>query len=345
MDEVPLPRPFVVISGRAVYTAIRGREKEYSNLVEHGYRLHGEGRTINPPSYFLRFPDRPENRIIALPSSVNGDVAVSGIKWISSFPANIDECIPRASAVVILNDQKTGYPLACLEGSIISAVRTAASAAVAATWLSKSRSKPTRLGIVGTGLIARYVHNYLTAAGFEFAEIGLYDQTADHAQGFAGYLRNTGEPGQITVHDNLENVVRSADLLVFATTAGVPHVGERGWFAHHPLVLHVSLRDLSPEVVLDSCNVVDDVEHCFKADTSVHLAEQATGSREHVDATLYDVLTGAFSPPVDRTVVFSPFGLGVLDLIVARHIYDQATASNSAVVVDDFFHEISRYGA
>ncbi|GAA3818968.1 2,3-diaminopropionate biosynthesis protein SbnB [Streptomyces phyllanthi] len=340
MADTTAPRPFVVISGKAVHDAVHGREKELLDLVEHGYRLHGDGRTVNPPSYFLRFPEEPANRIIALPASVGGDVAVSGIKWISSFPANVDKGIPRASAVIVLNDQETGYPLACLEGSIISAVRTAASAAVAAVKLGAGRPKPARLGVVGTGLIARFVHAYLVAAGFAFEEIGLFDHSAEHARGFAGYLERA-DARRVTVHDDLEGLVRSADLLLFATTAGTPYVEDPNWFAHHPLVLHVSLRDLSPEVVLDSCNVVDDIEHCLKAATSVHLAEQATHNRDHVHATLYDVLTGTFTPPGDRTVVFSPFGLGVLDLVVSRHVYDRTTAG---VVVDDFFHELSRYG-
>ncbi|MFK0258198.1 2,3-diaminopropionate biosynthesis protein SbnB [Streptomyces sp. NPDC090445] len=340
MADTTTPRPFVVISGKAVHDAVHGCERELIDLVEHGYRLHGEGGTVNPPSYFLRFPDEPANRIIALPSSVGGDVAVSGIKWISSFPANVDKGIPRASAVVVLNDRETGYPLACLEGSIISAVRTAASAALAAVKLGAGRPEPRKLGIVGTGLIARFVHTYLKAAGFEFEEIGLFDHSAEHARGFAGHLERAGA-GRTNVHEDMEGLVRTSDLLLFATTAGTPHVEDPGWFAHHPLVLHVSLRDLSPGVVLDSCNVVDDVEHCLKASTSVHLAEQVANNRDHVHATLHEVLTGAFTPPKDRTVVFSPFGLGVLDLVVSRHVYDRTA---DGVVVDDFFHELSRYG-
>ncbi|MFJ7779025.1 2,3-diaminopropionate biosynthesis protein SbnB [Streptomyces yangpuensis] len=342
-----LPSPFTVISGTQVHRALQGREKDLIGLIEHGYRLHGNGQseTVNPPSYFLRFPDDPANRIIALPASVAGDVRVAGIKWISSFPANLDKGVPRASAVVVLNDLETGYPLACIEGSIISAVRTAASAALAAVRLGEGRPRPERIGIIGTGLIARYIHMYLMAAGLDAAEVGLYDASREHARGFAGYLeRHGGAERSVTVHDSPESLIRSSDLVVFATTAGTPHVTEPQWFAHHPLVLHVSLRDLSPEVVLESCNVVDDVEHCLKAQTSPHLAEQLTGNRDHVHATLYDVLTGSFVPPTDRTVVFSPFGLGVLDLVVAEHVYQQTRGSEDVVVVDDFFHELSRYG-
>ncbi|MER6984020.1 2,3-diaminopropionate biosynthesis protein SbnB, partial [Streptomyces carpinensis] len=129
----PAPVPaFAVISGAQVQQALQGREREIVDLVEATYRLHGAGQTVNPPSYFLRFPDRPTSRIIALPASVGGPVAVDGLKWISSFPENVAAGVPRASAVLILNDHDTGYPFACLESSIISATRTAASAALAA---------------------------------------------------------------------------------------------------------------------------------------------------------------------------------------------------------------------
>ena len=130
-------------------------------LVEATYRLHGAGDSVNPPSYFLRFPDRPSARIIALPASVGGPDRVDGLKWISSFPQNVAAGVPRASAVLILNDHDTGYPFACLEASIISATRTAASAALAADWLSRGRPRPTRVGFVGAGLIARYIHTFL----------------------------------------------------------------------------------------------------------------------------------------------------------------------------------------
>src|SRR5689334_16403268 len=144
--------PFAVISGGQVQRVLQAREKQIVELVEATYRLHGSGDSVNPRSYFLRFPDRRTARIIALPASIAGSVQVDGLKWISSFPANVEAGLPRASAVLILNDHETGYPFACLESSIVSATRTAASAALAADWLSRGRARPTRIGFFGTGL-------------------------------------------------------------------------------------------------------------------------------------------------------------------------------------------------
>ncbi|GAA5147310.1 2,3-diaminopropionate biosynthesis protein SbnB [Pseudonocardia eucalypti] len=336
--------PFTVISGAQVQEALRDRHHQVVELIEHAYRLHGAGDSVNPPSYFLRFPDRPSSRIIALPASIGGDIGVDGLKWISSFPENVAAGIPRASAVLILNDHATGYPIACLESSIISATRTAASAALAADWLTRDRDRPRRVGFFGTGLIARYIHQYLAGTNWSFDQIGIYDTAPDSAEGFHGYLAGTGETGRITVRDTAEELIRESDLVVFATIAGEPHVHDPAWFDHNPLVLHVSLRDLSPEIVLASTNILDDVEHCLKANTSPHLAEQLTGNRDFVTGTLDDVMTGRVRPPADRPLVFSPFGLGVLDLAVGKFIYDEVTSAGQAHLIPDFFHELRRYG-
>jgi 2,3-diaminopropionate biosynthesis protein SbnB len=252
--------------------------------------------------------------------------------------------VPRASAVLILNDHDTGYPFACLESSIISATRTAASAALAADRLSRGRPRPTRVGFFGAGLIARFISTFLAGTGWSFDEIGVHDLSADSAAGFRGYLAESGTGARVTVHDSAEQLIRSSDLVVFATVAGSPHVTDVSWFDHDPLVLHVSLRDLSPEVLLASTNVVDDVEHCLKADTSPHLVEQLTGNRDFLLGTLDDVLTGRVTVPSEGPVVFSPFGLGVLDLALGKFVYDEVSRSGGLQVVEDFFTELRRHG-
>ena len=341
--------PFAVIPGAQVQHALRGREQQITELVEATYRLHSAGDSVNPPSYFLRFPDRPSSRIIALPASIGGPHRVDGLKWISSFPENVAAGIPRASAVLILNDHDTGYPFACLESSIISATRTAALAASAADWLCASRDgrgrpRPARVGFFGVGLIARYIHTFLAGTGWTFDEIGVHDLSAASAAGFRGYLEQSGVTGRITVHQNAEQLIRSSDLVVFATIAGEPHVSDLSWFEHNPLVLHVSLRDLTPQILLASTNIVDDVEHCLKASTSPHLAEQLTGSRDFLAGTLDDVMAGRVTVPAGQPAVFSPFGLGVLDLAVGKYVYDEVTRSGELHVIDEFFHELRRYG-
>ena len=122
---MPSAPTFYIVPGSTVKRVIDDNRKQVFDAVEAAYRLHTSGDTVNPDSYFLRYPDKPSARIIALPAHLGGAVQRSGIKWISSFPENRASNLARASAVLILNDATTGYPLACIEASLISATRRA----------------------------------------------------------------------------------------------------------------------------------------------------------------------------------------------------------------------------
>ena len=151
---------FYVVSSSTVKSVIDENRNQVFDAVETAYRLHAAGDAVNPDSHFLRYPDKPSARIIALPAHLGGGVQKSGIKWISSFPENRTSNLARASAVLILNDATTGYPVACIEASLISATRTAASAALAAEHISRNPFEGT-LGVIGTGVIARTTVEWL----------------------------------------------------------------------------------------------------------------------------------------------------------------------------------------
>jgi ornithine cyclodeaminase len=130
---------------------------------------------------------------------------------------------------------------------------------------------------------------------------------------------------------------------VFATTALGPYLADEKLFAHSPTVLHLSLRDISVNVILASQNIVDDVEHCLKAQTSLHLAEMARGSRDFVAGILVDVLDGKLEPDPNKARIFSPFGLGVLDIAVSDLIFQEAVRSGTALAMPDFFSNSVRW--
>src|SRR5204862_4979366 len=155
-----------IINGKTVSEVICAHRAECIDVVEHAYSAHAQGHCVNPHSYFLRFPEKPDCRIIALPAFVGDGFAVAGLKWIASYPGNVRKGFPRASAVLILNSYETGYPFAILESSIISAARPAASAVLAAYWLNGRSRRAQVLGIVGTGCIARYVYGFLIGTGW-----------------------------------------------------------------------------------------------------------------------------------------------------------------------------------
>jgi ornithine cyclodeaminase len=320
---------------------IDDNKEEVFDAVEAAYRLHGSGNTLNPDSCFLRYPDRPSDRIIALAAHVGGAVQKSGIKWISSFPENRASNLARASAVLILNDATTGYPLACIEASLISATRTAASAALAAEHISPNPFKGI-LGVIGTGVIARATVQWLLFRNWEFRKISLYDVDRKEAEHFSKWVRDQHHL-QAEIQDRLEGAMSESSLILFTTTTLDPYLADEKLVEHCPTVLHLSLRDICVNVILASQNIVDDVDHCLKAKTSLHLAEIATGNRDFVSGSLVDVLEKKFKLDPDRPRIFSPFGLGVLDLAVGNFVLEAAKSSGAAIALPDFFSNSARW--
>src|SRR5688572_17185683 len=331
-----------IINGKTVFDIVRAQRTECVQVVREAYLAHADGHSVNPDSYFLKFPDKPDCRIIALSAYLGNGFDVAGLKWIASYPDNIQRGFPRASAVLVLNNYETGYPFAILESSIISAARTAASAVLAAHWLNGQSCRAHSLGIVGTGFIARYVYEFLVDTGWTIEDVWLHDRSPLESEKFRNTVCRLEQHRTVTVVPDVAQLVRACDLILFTTVASTPHIADATLFEHNPLVLHISLRDLAPEILLGSQNVVDDVDHVMKANTSPHLAEQQTGNRSFVTGTLAEIMTGRRSVNRASPIIFSPFGMGMLDVAVGKWVYDQAVAAGRDQRLSDFFYETVR---
>ncbi|WP_327407508.1 2,3-diaminopropionate biosynthesis protein SbnB [Streptomyces sp. NBC_01281] len=332
---------FHVIDGTVAQDVITSAPSEILKIVRDTYLQHSRGATVNPDSYFLRFPDNPGARIIALPAHLGGEAPVSGLKWIASYPENVRQNLPRASAVLLLNDAETGYPFACLEASRISAARTAASAALAVETLAPDEAPRTVL-FVGAGIIGRTVSDFLAARGLNVRECLVHDHVEAYAEKFAAYASDT-HGWQARAVSEIDDALATADLVVLATTAPAPWLADGQTLLPDQLILNLSLRDIHPTVMVKCHNIVDDIDHCLKAQTSPHLTETEYGTRDFIDGTLADVLRGRVTLDRDRPTVFSPFGLGVLDLAVGCHIYRTALDTGRTTEVRNFFPELTRW--
>jgi len=335
----------VILKGGEVAALLEGREAELLELVRRAYEAHAAGRSSLPHSTFLRFPDRPQQRIIALPAYLGGDFEVAGMKWIASVPGNVGRGLDRASAVTVLNSVETGRPEAILEGSVISTKRTAASAALAANHLHGAGLAP-RVGVVGCGVINFEVVRFLLASRPEVEELVLFDLDAGRAAAFGAACAGLRPGLAARAAGGVEEVFGGAPLTSVATTALAPHVRDLSACAPGSTLLHVSLRDLSAEAILAADNVVDDADHVCRAQTSVHLAEQRVGHRGFIRCSLADITAGRAAPRRDAesVAVFSPFGLGVLDVALAQFACRLARERRLGTVIESFLYD-SRNGS
>jgi ornithine cyclodeaminase len=327
----------LLVKGHEVEKLLAGREAAVVEVVRAAYEIHGRGESSLPHSVFLRFPDNERNRIIALPAYLGGDFRVAGMKWVSSFPGNLDVNLNRASAIIVLNSAETGRPEAILEGSWISAKRTAASAALAAHRLATAETAAP-VGIVGCGLINFEVIRFLRALKLIRETIYICDTDAARAESFRKKCAAAFPELALLISPDAPDVLARCGVVSLATTAARPHLSDLSLCRKGTVVLHLSLRDLTPEVILRSENIVDDVDHVCRAETSLHLAEQVAGHREFIAGTLADILAGRRDrrEGASGVTIFSPFGLGVLDLALASLTRDLAVDHRYGQRIDNF---------
>lgn len=337
MNKQQDKRELLILKGEQIISLLTGHEQAIMQLVQAAYEAHAKQASTLPHSLFLSFPNQPRNRIIALPAYLGDGFEVAGLKWIASFPNNLETGMDRASAVMILNSSQTGHPEAILEGSIISAKRTAASAVVAAKHLVSSPDI-TGAGFIGCGLINFEIARFLLVQFSALKTFTIYDKTPTNAATFAEKCNRMAPHVEIVIESEVDNVLANSRLVSFATTALEPFVESVAASPPGSVILHISLRDLRPEVILKCVNVVDDIDHVCRANTSVNLAEQMVGHRNFITCTLADITSGVVAAPAneDSVSVFSPFGLGVLDLALAKYVSQLARETNTGLLLEDF---------
>ncbi len=326
----------LIIGAPDVEAALKGREKRVLDAVQKAYETHSRGASSLPHSSFLRFPDSDKDRIICLPAYLGDDYQLAGVKWIASMPDNVARGMERASAVIILNDRASGRPTAVVEGSIISKQRTAASAALASKVLAPG--EPEAIGFVGCGPINTTIAQFLATVWPNVSRLMAFDLDPARAEVFGVALLEQQPNADFRVAATLEEMLGECPMVAFGTTAITPYVDNLDACPAGATILHVSLRDLKAGAILSNHNIVDDLDHVNRAATSIHLASEQEGHTDFVHSSLGDILLGNANLPErdDRKLIFSPFGLGVLDLAVADLVLNVLAEDGGGTLIKSF---------
>jgi 2,3-diaminopropionate biosynthesis protein SbnB len=325
----------LILGNEQVGDTLEGREHQVLQLMRRCYLRHARGDTTIPHSAFLELPTTDRDRIIGLPAYLGDIQPVAGIQWISSFPGNPATGIEGASAAIILNSVYTGQPEALIEGSIVSAWRTAASAALAATTLAAPGAER-GASLIGCGAVNLEVLRFLRVALPGLDRVTLFDLDRERAISLADRCLLSHPRVRITIADRVEDALAEHRLVSLATTATVPHL-DIEHCRPGTLLLHLSLRDLTPPAVLNALNVVDDADDVCRGSTSLHLAERLVGHRDFIVGPIGRILAaGPYRRDADRVTVFSPAGLGMLDIALAELVRGAARAHGLGTHIPDF---------
>lgn len=296
-------------------------------VIEETLALKHRGETISPMKAVIHWSDDIDTdeklgRIMAMPAYVGGSTGVAGMKWIPSVPSNPTRGLPRGIGLVLISDPETGLPLAFMDGTVVSAMRTGAVSGVSARWLARKDSKV--LGLLGAGVQARTQLMALERTLPTLEEIRLYDPDREKAERLA---REQGDGPARRVVGSAEEAVRECDVVVPATMAPDPFI-PAAWLEPGALAISVSSLDFEVDTVpAADLLVADDVEH-ETAHASRLLARAAVAGVLDRDAVVPLGAIVAGDHPGrgsdDDLVMVSPIGLAIEDVAWGAYVYRRA---------------------
>jgi ornithine cyclodeaminase len=293
------------------------------DVIENTVKCLDEGDFAQPIKPYLRYRDL-KNRIIAMPAFVGGNINISGIKWIASFPENINKGIPRAHSVVILNNADTGQPVAVINTALLSIIRTASVSGLLMKYYDKARNlKEFNLGIIGWGPIGKKHFNlFMNLYGDRIAKVFLYDiRPIVNLEDIDQQYRD-----KVFVVNNWQQAYDDADVFITCTVSSERYINKKP--KDGSLQLNVSLRDYTTEFfdyVKDTI-VVDDWEEVCRENTDIELMYKEKGLEKDAVKSINDVVCRNYLGEIDnaQAIMFNPMGMGVFDMAIGEYYLEQA---------------------
>ncbi|MDA1478082.1 2,3-diaminopropionate biosynthesis protein SbnB [Bacillus changyiensis] len=274
-----------------------------------------------PIKPYLRFR-APGNRIIAMPAFVGGDVNMAGIKWIASFPNNIQQGIQRAHSVTILNNADTGKPLAVLNTALMSGIRTASvTGLIIQKYDELYPLKDVTVGIIGFGPIGQLHLQMVTAIlGDRISKVLLYDIAGIKSDLFLEDMKDRTE-----VVESWEEAYRQADVFITCTVSPSGYIDQKP--KERSLLLNVSLRDFKPNILdYTQSIIVDDWEEVCRENTDIELMHLQRGLQKSDTKSITEVVCEdqmkAF--PRNKPILFNPMGMAIFDVAISTYYYRKA---------------------
>jgi len=307
-----------------------GISQPYVDATIVGLAAHARGDSVQPLKPYLRWPsaDHIADRIIAMPCYLGGEQAVAGLKWIGSRQHNPARFgLERASAVIVLNDAQTNYPIAIMEGGLISGMRTAAITAVATRYLARTGFSD--VACIGCGLIARMQMQTLLEQFPSIERLYLFDLSPTAIDTLINTLAKRFQNVDFIRAISAKSAVRAADVVVTCTVTDSPYLSY-DWIKPGAFVSNVSIMDVHKDVYEKADKVVvDDWDQSNREKKIINqLVVEGRFSREQLHAELGEIVIGnrPGRENDDEIILLNPMGMALDDIVCARHFYHLACA-------------------
>jgi ornithine cyclodeaminase/alanine dehydrogenase-like protein (mu-crystallin family) len=263
-----------------------------------------------------------------------------GIKVISDFYDNEKRGAIRMSGIVALFDGTTGHPYALLEAGYLTDLRTGAGTGLAARYLARRDSRT--VAIIGAGRVAR---NQLWALAelLDLETVLLSSRSTQRAEDFVDRMRAMGGriPRDIRLVESREKAVRSADIVIAATTSEAPVLSGE-WLAPGSFVAAVgayeaTAREVDSETIRRASNlVIDSRTDCLghAGDLVIPISEGII--RHEQVAEIAELVAGKRPPRVSESEItyYKSIGVPIQDLITAQHMAGCAAERGIGTEID-----------
>lgn len=309
--------------------------------VEEVFALFGQGECILPSKVILRWGDKESERttrghINAMPGYVGGSYDMAGQKWVAGFYRNpLDHGLPSVTGLIILNDPNKGVPVAAMDGTLISAMRTGAQAGVAAKYLA--REDAATVGVIGAGVQSRTLLMSFKQARPGLSRVLVYDIVEERSRQFCNEMQERLDLS-FEVAPSAQAAVAEADILTTATTAVEPIV-QAGWTKPGCLFCQMGAYEVELDAIREFDKIVVDnwheIQHREVPALAIAKAEGAI-TDDDITAHISEVILGqkpGRETPTER-ILFSAVGMGLLDIGVATRLLRNAEKQNVGTMLN-----------
>jgi alanine dehydrogenase len=306
---------------------------EYVDCVEQAYRMHGEGRFYMDPKGHIvldRFPGEWE----AMPSYIEEPHAAA-CKWVSIREWNRERFnLPTVFSILIYTHPETGFPLAIVDGSYHTVMRTGAAAAVSAKWMARKDSK--KLAIVGAGHMAEGALATCNEV-FKWSEVKVWSRSQATLDHFVKEQQPKYSSFEIKPSTNIEQTVRGSDVVVTLTPARGPIVFAE-WIAPGTHIAAVGAdkkgdQELEGRLLKGARIFVDDIRQCrTDGEINVPLSEGLI-SEADIAGEIGEVITGKKKGRTsdDQITIFDSTGIALQDSATVPLEYERALAAGVGI--------------
>ena len=327
---------FLYLDQEAVLAADVLDMRRAMDVVAQAHTMFAQGAIRQPHKIVLRSEETAESeeqgRFNGLCASIGVPPSSMGIKWNGSFPSNRELGLPRASALIILNSLQTGVPIALMDGTLVSEVRTGAMTGLGVRYLAPKKTR--KVGIIGSGVQCRTQILALHTELPELEEISLYGRQSSRAEAVAEDCRQQWS-APVRVARTIDEALNDAEVALTITTSREPVMLAR---QIKPGALTIQLAGHECEfAVIQQCSkiVTDDWEGVVHRGimTPAIMYQQGLLCREDIHANLGELIVGrkAGRENEEERIHYCHMGMGIDDISLAWAVYQTACQRNLGI--------------